>query len=401
MKRLLVFLLPLITLAFVSCDDDPEGTPMGRFVYYVSGDAGGVAEFRRFDIETGKDELLSSDRFTVLSDVASNGRLLFETRDGTDGYQLFGQCEGGQVIPVPLPVAGDPAQTYAYVHLEESGTPYPPAMSHGGHHAAFFVWQRPVAYRDSSAWKLHLCVFDCSAWKVRTLELGDVLRAFYAQQGMTPDDTPPVPDRVAISNDGGIAALTLRIQLRDGAGKTMQRNVVLGGTLDRMLVLPLDTLAQIYSISFEGATGTVYVATGLGEGTAFDCRGGSRAAPHAYVPSVARSFILSALTGEIVVPSYASTDHTFLLFRPFDGVRHDVPLSRETLLAAFPDTKWLLGSIEEEVALSPDGEWLAFRTSQFEQHRALYVVRRDGTGLRRIAEGVFDVPPVVSDLVPY
>lgn len=396
MKRLLVFLLPLFALVLLSCDDDSGRVATGRFVYYVDGD-----QFHRQDIETGKDELLSTDRIVAFSGVASNGRVLYETRSGTWPwtYRLFGRCEGGQVISVPMPVAGDPAETFEYVHPERYGD-VPVALAYGGHHAAFLAWQRPVAPADSLGWKLHLCVFDCAAWKMRTLDLGSVLGPHFAQQGLTMEGKPPMPDYVAISNDGGIAVVQVTLRVQAQGGEPVWKRVMLGGTLDNMIVLPTESAQPRFdAFAFEGSTGSLYAFTSLTEAVVFDCRGGSRTVATSRVPV---SFVtLSTVSGEHASPWYTDTDIEFVLRRVADGRVHRIALNLQVLRATFPDTQWLVGSIEEEIALSPDGEWLAFRTSESEQHRALYVVRRDGTGLRRIAEGAFDVPPVVSDVVPY
>ncbi|MBE0644905.1 MAG: hypothetical protein IH600_12545 [Bacteroidetes bacterium] len=399
MRRLSILcVLPLLILT--ACSDDPEGTPTGRFVYYVNGDHNGQVEFHRYEIVSGKDERLSTDHVISLSEVAANGRVLFETRSDAwpYTYQLFGRCEGGAVIPVPLPLSSDPAVEFSYVGGDQYGEPLPAALAHGGHHAAFYAWQRPVGSTDTTEWKLHLCIFDCAAWKMSTTDISAFIENHFAQQGLGfRPDIPSVTNVLALTNDGSVAVISLIVRQVENGAPVAWRTLLLGGTPEQLRVLAetsIDTPLSWFLAAFE-SSGTLYLIQSDHSGVAYDCRGGSW---QVALKSIGRGFqMLSAGSGEY--GRYNSNVQTITLQRVSDGRLHEVPITRTQLETSFPDVQWLHG-LSDWGKLSPDGEWIAF-VAQHAADQGLYVIRRDGTGLRRIARGTFDVPPVVSDVVPY
>ncbi|MBR9975942.1 MAG: hypothetical protein KFF77_10210 [Bacteroidetes bacterium] len=389
------FLLSLSFLALVSCNDDPEGTPTGRFVFYVKGDVAGPTEFRRYDINGMRDDVQSTERVVSITNVAANGIVLYETRGGASpsATGLFGLCEGGQVLPVPLPVATDPVDEYVYGPLRGwSGIDPSPALAYDGHHAAFFAWQRPVGSVDSTEWSLHLCVFNCSEWKMSTTDISAFLRDHFTNAGSDFRPDIPIPTAVFIANDGSMAAMQLMVQHRGDHDPVGFRNLLLLQSQSGIHLVE----ENWSSIAFDPSPGWLLVSHAGGGGNVYDRHGGSWDLAH--VPLRGGIHSLSGRSGECVVYSYG--EGAFLLQRPTDGRLVKVPLDSERLKEHFPDVTWLFGSIRTEAGLSPDGEWIVF-TADHADNQGLYILRRDGTGLRRIAEGVFDVPPVVSDIVPY
>ena len=396
MKTRLLLLL-LFALPLLSCDDDPEGTPMGRFVYYVQGDGSGPGVFRRFDIESGRDTEQEPDGAVLLSDVAGNGRLLVMTSEGAT-LRLYGRCEGGSIVPVPLPVAENPADEY----LLAQG---PAAISHDGHHAAYLVYRRPVGNPDTATWQAELCRFDCGAWTMNRLDVSAFLRERFATMGID-----CVPDKVAlrslgVSTDGGLQWLDLDVFGLDAGRHERRHSAVLAADASGLRLLrtheiipgPAEERHWFAIAVFEPRSALLYLWL-EGAGSVIDCRNGSEQPSAGATSRYLTHTVASAGTGEIALWNSGA----YLgLYRPADVQSVSVIAAREDLQVKFPDLRFYTQhSRTKWCAVSPDGEWIAFIESR-ELDDCLFVIRRDGSGLRRIAEGVFDIAPVVSDLVPY
>jgi hypothetical protein len=399
LKPQLLLLLPLFVLFCISCDDDPQGTTLGRYVFYVNGEMHGTKELHRYDIARESDELLSTENIISLSGIAANGCLLFETRHGSvwpPSHRLSGHYTDGQFITIPLPLSPDPSEEFSYVAMHRAGDPAPAAMAYEGQHAAYLAWKRPIASTDTTDWKLHLCSFDFRNAKTATLDISAFLEKYYAAQLSEFQPDRPLAQYAAIANDGGVIVLRLQVLQMEGGTPSDYRSLLLGGTLTDMHVLNELSTASTQGwkhVAFDGATGTLYVTFMDRSTTSYNCRGGSS---QVQLSGMGVGFTqLSARSGELGV--YNSNGHTITLERFFDGHMHEVPLLRETLERTFPDVQWLLGS-NTWCMLSPDGDWVAFVAEHLGQ-RGLYAMHRDGTGLRRIALGIFDIPPIVSDVV--
>ena len=113
-RMIFPLVIAVLLLLLASCDDEEttRGGETGRFVYYCIGAPSTAVELRRQDLDDQQDVLVSAERVVSISTVAINGRVLYETLSGVDWpypRRLFGRCEGGQIIPVPMPVSPDPA----------------------------------------------------------------------------------------------------------------------------------------------------------------------------------------------------------------------------------------------------------------------------------------------------
>lgn len=405
MKLRLLLLLPLLLL--LSCDDDPEGQSSARVVYYLNGEAESSMDFRRYVIDRQVDEPIASESVIWISEVAANGKVLFETKHGST-HQLWGRCETGQVLSVPMPVAADPAFEYIYggsFHQYTSAFRSTTALAYDGHYAAFLSWLRPIGSTDSTTWDLQACIFDCGAWKMRTIGISDFLRSVFISEGKGFRLDGIVPSDLAISNNGEIIALELiATQKRADGDPFARRRMLLGGTVDTMHVL-LDSTspstAVYLNLTFDGATGTLYAFKLDGSGTGFDCRGGSRIiAPSQWRPA-SSAFSLSARSGEFVCIGYSSPTDFIKIVRISDGRVTPVAMTADQVAQIAPDVMTLISHLNNTgISISPDGEWLAFEGFAGAE-TALYIIRRDGTDLRRIATGTNGVRPVVSDVIPY
>ncbi len=400
-------LLPLMLLQFMllpllSCSDDPEGPASGRFLYYVRDD-GGSQEFRRYVVDRNTDESVSADPVVWISEVAANGKVLFETRHGST-HQLWGRCETGQILSVPLPVSADPALEYIYSSpFQVSGQTdkATSALAYEGHHAGFLTWRRPAGSTDSAAWDLQACIFDCEAWSMQEIAISSFLRSYFLSKGTGFRLDGIVPVMLSISNDGSIIVLELIAVQKEQSGLLVRRHLLLGGSLNDMHVLT----DQAYPAqnddhalpTLDGATATLYATYANGAGMAFDCRGGSRVVSVPWLNTRQRS-TLSGRSGEFVrITSPLTVPGHIEVVRGIDGSAVTVVESIETLQAFDTDLRFIY---EDRVALSPDGEWLGF-IGYIGSTNALFVLRRDGSEMRRVATGTFDVAPVVSDVVPY
>ncbi|MFZ1728931.1 MAG: hypothetical protein WBQ23_03575 [Bacteroidota bacterium] len=398
MKLRLMLLLPLLLL---SCSDDPEGQSAARVVYYLNGDAGSSTDFRRYVIDREMDEAVVSEPVVWISEAAANGKVLFETNHGST-VQLFGRCETGQIIPVPLPVSTDPGLEYIYSNRSQSYYPYrnTTALAYEGHHAGFLTWRRPVGSTDSTTWDLQACIFDCGAWSMQEIAISEFLRSYFQSEGSGFRLDVLQPQTLEISNDGSAIVLDLIVAQKEGGNPVVSRRVLLGGTLAGMHVIraPLLPANEPSALQFDPAAARVYITT-ADKTIAYDCLGGSQVVSLSGVPPSNSGFeVLSAHSGEVV--RYSSAQATIILYRLSDGSQHIVPFDMEKLQISFPEVRWYMMRGEPWCSISPDGEWITF-VAGHEKDNGLYLIRRDGTGLRRIATGTFDVRPIVSDVVPY
>lgn len=380
----------LCMMLFVAaCSDDPAGTPQARSLYYVIESADGVDGLYRYDIDAGKHQLQTTENVVWLSQVANNGIVVYETANGS-ARKLWGRCEGGEVLPVPMPVTGDPSEEFIYGREKA-------ALSHEGHHLAFTARHRPLGATDSTLWKLYLCVFDCGVWKMAKTEIGSVMEDYYADSASFAA-THFIPLWIGISSDGSTVALEMVVLDRRVDGFQQHRRLMLGGTLDRFHVLT--------DLSYDTPTGYLFDPVTaeilFSDGRIFDCRDGSErfgsdmGLPGARPGVSETEKTLTAGSREVALSAglYGATQ----LFRPLDGRVHEVPTLGDELRVQYPALR--LSSSYVWRRLSPDGAWLAVSVTR-EEDQMLFVIRRDGTDLRLVTTGNFELPFVVSDVAPY
>ena len=395
MNSVLFVLCALIVLCALSaCGDDPEGSASGRFVYYVQDDGTGTTEYRRHVIDNDRSEPQSQDPVVWISDVASNGRVLHMTKHGSL-LRLYGRCESGSVIPVPLPVAAQPGEEYVFAQA-------PAVISHEGHHAAYIAFRQPVGSSDSSEWKPELCVFDCGAWQMRQFALDGFLGNLFTQQQADFAWENIVPRWLGISSNGDAVFLYLDVFGIDAARHERRHFVLLSWHDGNLRLLRQHEIipgaAALPVTIFDPAKAEVFVRYN-DENVIIDCRSGTERAADPALNRYPYQPVNCTQGGEFVT----RTDGYFLTLRRIsDGRRTVVVEGLNNLQVKYPDLRSLTSPHSEAAwcAVSPDGEWIAFVASH-ELDDGLFIIRRDGTELRRIARGKFDVPPVVSDVVSY
>jgi hypothetical protein len=394
MKPGLLLSVLFASCLLAACGDDPEGSASGRFVYYVSDDGSGTTAFHRYLIDSDRYEPQTQDPVVWISDVAENGRVLYMTRHGSLS-RLHGRCEGGSIIPVPLPVAAQPGEEYVFADA-------PAVISHEGHHAAYIAFRQPVGSTDSSEWKPELCVFDCGAWQMRQFALDAFLGNIFTQQQVDFTWENIVPRWLGISSNGDAVFLYLDVFGIDSARHERRHFVLLSWHDGNLRLLRHDELlrgaAALPVTIFDPAKAEVFVRYS-DENVVIDCRSGTERAADPALNRYPYRPATCSQRGEFVMRN----DNYFLTLRRLsDGYRTVVVEGINTLQVSYPELRSMSGPHSEDAwcSVSPDGEWIAFVASH-ELDDGLYIIRRDGSQLRRIARGKFDVPPVVSDVVPY
>jgi hypothetical protein len=135
------------------------------------------------------------------------------------------------------------------------------------------------------------------------------------------------------------------------------------------------------------------------ENVIIDCRDGAERAADPALNRYPSRPVTCTQSGEFPLRS----DNYFLTLRRLtDGLRTVVVEWITNLQVRYPELRLTSSPHSEDAwsSVSPDGEWIAF-VAAHELDDGLYIIRRDGTGLQRIARGIFDVAPVVSDVVPW
>jgi len=79
------------------------------------------------------------------------------------------------------------------------------------------------------------------------------------------------------------------------------------------------------------------------------------------------------------------------------GEKSSVLTTIRDLTAYHPEI--IYGGLQYWASVSPDGAWVVFGWMD-DSTEHLFVMRRDGSDLRRIAQGRFPVPATVSDEIP-
>lgn len=372
-----VLLLPL----FTSCEDDVIVALPSRYVYFVD-QAGSL---QRYDITLKKVENMNLSNVTHLTPVAKNGIVLFETAPGAT-TRLWGYCEDGSTVPVPQPVTASPSEEYIY---GAGGA----TLSREGHHAAWAVYRRPAGSVDSTEWTQELCRYDCSARSMTQVDVTSFVRTQFAGSNFVPDIV--IVRDMLISNDG--SSVVFAVDMTDiQAGTVRARQSLLlrwrGDALEllqgnrdgfRILFFDAECSRLFYLVGYRGyeldcGSGTVVTKSFATDRQELLRPGAFSAAREEYLASFANGVLLSlaGLSG---------------------GEQHTVLAGIRDLTAYYPEI--MFGELQDWASVSPDGAWVAF-TWIGDATEHLFVVRRDGTDLRRIAQGRFPIPAVVSDELP-
>jgi len=378
-------LYPLIVLLFLpllqSCDDDVIVALPSRYVYFV--DQAGTLQ--RYDITLKKTENMNMSDVTYVTTAAENGIVLFETAPVTQ-TRLWGYCEDGSIIPVPQPVTETPAEEYIYGGAHAT-------LSREGHHAAWAVYRRPAGSTDTTEWTQELCRFDCGAWKMKQVDVSSFVRAQFEGSNFVPDIVIVRDIRISANGSDVVFAVDMTdIQ----AGTVRARQSLLLRWRNDALEMLQGNRDGFRLLFFDADCSRLYYMVGY-RGYEYDCDGKT---------VVTKSFTTDR--HELLRPGAFSAAREEHLASFSDGVllslialggggQTPVIAGIRDLTAYYPEI--IFGELQDWASVSADGEWVSFAwIGDSTEH--LFVVRRDGTDLRRIAQGRFPVPAVVSNEIP-
>lgn len=382
MKRNLPILTALLlVLLSAACDDDVVEALPSRYVYYT--DAG--HELQRYDVTLKKNEAPGVSDVRFITGVAANGIVLFEKGPGAEA-RLWGHCQDGSLIPVPMPVAQSAAEEYLYGEAH-------PALSAEGHHAAWPVYRRPADEQDSTLWVQELCRFDCGAWEMTRVDITSYLASEFQQSGFSPDIV--VVRDIRISGDGSRVVFSVRVVDLTSTATRRTQHLLMTWDNDQLRMLqgkqvPFDLLtfnpdcSELYYRAGDSYYG-IDCAGGITRPVTIETDRRDLLGPQAFSRATGE-YIASVTDGSIIV-----------LTRLSDGSSKVVVPSIRDITIAYPDINY--GTLGEWAAVSPDGQWVAFPWVVDDQEHLL-IVSRDGTDIRRVAQGRFPVPAVVSDEIP-
>ena len=372
----------LVLLIFISaCEDDVIEALPSRFVYYT--DAG--HEVQRYDVTLKKTEQPGISDVHAITSVAANGIVLFEKSAAAEA-RLWGLCEDGSIIPVPMPVAESAAEEYVYGGAH-------PSLSTEGHHAAWPVYRRPSGSTDSTSWVQMICKFDCGAWEMEQVDVSTFLKSEFQNSGFSPDLV--MLRDLQISGDGSRVVFSVAVSdLQEGGGRLRQHLLMVWENDEVRMVQGKPSAIDILAFNPDGSA--LYFIS-AGTFFALDCAAGivrnselrtdrkDILTTHSF-SSGSGEYVSSVVNGEIIV-----------LTRLGDGSRTVVLPNMRELTIAYPEINY--GQLGDWASVSPDGQWVVFPWLGDEQSH-LFIIRRDGTDIRRIAKGSFPVPAVVSNEIP-
>ncbi|MCZ7556506.1 MAG: hypothetical protein M5R41_08910 [Bacteroidia bacterium] len=362
------------------CSDDPEGTPTDRFVYYA--DASGL---HRYSIGSETDEILAQENVVSLTQVAENGIVLYGTESG-GVRRLWGRCENGTLIPVPLPVAESANEEYIL-----AGTPA--SLSWKGHHAAFIAYRRPSGSIDSTVWNATLCWFNCGEWKMTLGDITAFLRTRFAALDLTLLTVRV--HAVHVTDYGDAVAVLTQVRARRPDGSEINTSALLGFDAAGFRVLdPIQTgEGEILShIKFDQRSSVIYAFPSWKPPFAVDLRTGDT-----------RDLVTPAIPYDPWTPVSQETAEfvetclpDFVLRRIDTGARTTVLTAVGVSVAAHTD---LMPGAAHAPALSPDGQWAAMLWPSTDGQEVLFLVGRGGD-IRRVTKGSLKYSVSVSAVVP-
>jgi hypothetical protein len=381
MLKLFIALSCLVSVSLLQgCSDDPEGTPTDRFVYYA--DAAGL---HRYCIGSATDEIVAQENIVCLTQVAENGIVLYGTESG-GVRRLWGRCDNGSILPVPMPVAGSAAEDYLLAHT-------PPSLSWKGHHAAFVAYRRPVGSADSSTWNATLCWFNCGEWKMTLGDISAFLRTHLAAL-----DLSLVVVRahaVHVTDYGDAVAVLAHVHAKRPDGSEITTTALLGFDAAGFRVLdPIqpDDGALLSHVRFDPKTSVIYAFPSWKAPFAVDLRTGDT-----------RDLIIPSIPYDPWTPvSWETSEYVetclpdFVLRRIDVGTRTTVLSNVALSVAAHGD---LMHGAAHTPALSPDGQWAAVLWTSTDAREVLFLVDRGG-GIRRVAKASIKNLVAVSAVVP-
>ncbi len=385
-----IFLLSLFFISSCSDDDSGPSTKKVRYIYFpVSVNDGADANqagFYRINTDDFQIERLAVNSVSNTTGVGSSSVIIFEYDNGIES-KLWAKCEDGSLIPVPLP---NPEAGYEKV---EYSMPPNVSLSADGHHAAYFVNKIPDGATEMKDYMPSMVVLDCSqGLNYITVDLKQFLI----------DNFPDIDveggqawGEYIVQNENGskiwfsVRALNYSWsgQIRYGLvswtkedGLKLESQVLTGEVkiwgynhlTKELLVTHLDT-----------ANGGITVAKNFDDGflTYITLNKDNLSGPDQIAVKRSEMAIINETGIELFHPdngNYLSTVITFDKIDPNSEYIHDD------------------GQL---ITMSPDAQVIVFALTDNTQDRdrTLFMVNRDGTGLKILAQGYKMGIPVISD----
>ena len=383
LKKILIALITVsAALAFPSCKTDhgPEGAKV-RYVYYNSAANDSTAGVFRVNIDTDVRERIFSMPVAYTTAVAENGVVLFQTADAS--FELKGKCTTGAIVPVPFPVPDDVRFEYRFA--------IPPflTLSAPGHHALY-----PITLTGANPPTSEACfaLFNCSTQKMTIVNVDSAIRKILVTKQV--QDVRVYGDRTLINRDGDrfwfVAAITST------------------GT---------QGLDSLYCIA-EWNAGTIHIISKPSTAL-LRLRGYNHFAEELFVLNETDDRIsmfsisdgvmglTTTLSGaQLQSPLQCSTDGEHIAVWGADAIElfHTASNRLTPLVSRSDVTRLSAGGAtvfknSGRLSMSPDGEWITFALPRAENPELynIFIVRRDGTWLQRVASNVSCSVPVISN----
>ena len=195
----------ILFLAFAACDEDVPTERDVTYLYY--GNELGFFQYLTNDNEIEQIAGNSVDRCTG---VAKNGIVIFKYANAEQA--LWGKCEDGSLIAVPIPESTD--ENYKYT----LNTNTPQQLSYDGHHLAYFCNYETTG---DGGYEVILNVFDCGKWEATIIKFTDFVKQHFADKGVVYVD---IAGSMVISNDGDVVWFV--IDCLDSEGHTLGYSIL-------------------------------------------------------------------------------------------------------------------------------------------------------------------------------
>ncbi len=371
----------LLTFAavFTGCDRHHDRDKAAvRYLYYGIANNDSTGGLYRIDISSGLKERKSALPVAYTTSVAENGVVLFQTAG--EPFELKGKCTTGAIVPVPFPVPSDVRCQYVFA--------IPPrlTLSHPGHHACYPVTLKRT---DPPSAQACLALYNCAVQQMTIINVDSCVRRILSTKQV--QDVKVSGDCTLIDSEGDklwfIAMVTENtIQGIDSLYYISEWNT---GSI-RIISSPFTSPIRLRGRNIP--EGALYILNENDNSIfLFSVRDGS--------------LEKTAMNGsQFLSPLQCSHQGDYLALWGNGGIElYDAAMRRiSTVLTSADITRLGNGAVfknSERLSISPDGIWIAFAlpTSANSSLFHIFIVRRDGSELQRIADGVSCGVPVISD----
>jgi hypothetical protein len=195
----------VLLLAFAACDEDVPTERDVTYLYY-----GNDLGFFQYLTNDNEIEQLAGNPVDRCTGVAKNGIVIFKYANAEQA--LWGKCEDGSLIAVPIPESTD--ENYKY----SLNTNTPEQLSYDGHHLAYFCNYETIG---DGGFEVILNVFDCGKWEATIIKFTDFVKQHFAEKGVVYVD---IAGSMVISNEGDVVWFV--VDCLDSQGHTLGYSIL-------------------------------------------------------------------------------------------------------------------------------------------------------------------------------